>query len=142
MPGPDPTHWLHRLAPDEWLAAADNELAAARQALEHRSLRAGVTHARRAAGMALNGLLCLEARPSWGRSYMEHVQALATDEEAPSAIRQAALCLKATPSQPPALVTLVRPAQLPPGGAEVMEATLAILEWVRARLPAPAPPVN
>ena len=142
MPGPDPTHWLHRLAPDEWLAAAENELAAARQALERRSVRAGVTHARRAAGMALNGRLCLEERPSWGRSYMEHIVALSTDEAAPAAIRQAALHLKATPAQPPPLVTLVRPAQLPPGGAEVMEATLAILEWVRARLPRAASPVN
>ena len=87
MPGPDPSHWLDRLTPREWLAAAEAELAHASEALARRAARPGVTHARRAAGMAWNAVLAtapdgagraaLVAR--FGRSYMEHVAALAAE---------------------------------------------------------------
>ena len=77
MPGPDPAHWLHRLTAAEWLAAAENELALAEAALARRAFRPGVTHARRAAGMAWNAVLvAMPDDDRYGRSYMDHVHAL------------------------------------------------------------------
>lgn len=109
MPGPDPAHWLHRLTSAEWLAAAETELAHAEAALQRRATRPGVTHARRAAGMAWNAVLVGKPDERAGRSYMEHVVALADDPSAPAEIRQAAQRLRDTPAMPPALITLGRP---------------------------------
>ncbi len=113
MPGSDPSHWLHRLAPAEWLDAAETELAHAAEALARRAFRPGVTHARRAAGMAWNAVLAAAPDDAslarYGRSYMEHVAALATAAEAPDAVRDAATLLRDTPPAPPALVTLGKP---------------------------------
>jgi len=114
VPGTDPAHWLRRLTPEEWLAAAETELALAAAALERRAVRPGVTHARRAAGMAWNAVLAaapddeaLVAR--FGRSYMEHIEALGTATDAPDEIRAAAALLLHTPPAPPALITLGKP---------------------------------
>jgi hypothetical protein len=114
VPGPDPSHWLHRLTPAEWLAAAETELGLTAEALGRRAVRPGVTHARRAAGMAWNAVLAsapdgeaLVAR--FGRSYMEHVAALAAAEDVPDEIRAAAALLRDTPPAPPTLVTLGKP---------------------------------
>ncbi|HVV49789.1 MAG TPA: hypothetical protein VHO06_09030, partial [Polyangia bacterium] len=90
MPGPDPAHWLHRLTPEEWLAAAATELGHAEAALTRRAFRPGVTHARRAAGMAWNAVLIRHPDDRAGRSYMEHVVALAGDAGVPDEIRAAA----------------------------------------------------
>jgi len=109
MPGPDPAHWLHRLTAEEWLAAAVTELAHAEAALARRAARPGVTHARRAAGMAWNAVLTVRPDERSGRSYMEHVVALAGDATAPDEIRAAAQRLRDTPAAPPALVTLGKP---------------------------------
>ena len=80
-------HWLWRLDADAWLRAAQVELAAAAANLESR--RTAVTHARRAAGMALNAVLVASheagvvtgsepgAELRWGRSYVDHLRALA-----------------------------------------------------------------
>ena len=109
MPGSDPTHWLHRLTPDEWLAAADTELRHCAEALARRAVRPGVTHARRAAGMALNAMLALAEDERFGRSYMDHVVALAAsdddDDGTPPDVRAAA------PPLPPPLITLGKPDQ-------------------------------
>ena len=109
MAGPDPTHWLHRLTTDEWLAAADAELAHCDQALRRRAVRPGVTHARRAAGMAWNAVLVLAADERFGRSYMEHVVALSSDAHAPDDVRAAARTLRDTPAAPPELIALGKP---------------------------------
>ena len=111
MPGPDPAHWLHRLTADEWLAAAATELAHAEAALARRAVRPGVTHARRAAGMAWNAVLVATPTNDRGRSYMEHVVALGRrrhglpDEQSARRRRR----LRDTPAAPPALVTLGKP---------------------------------
>jgi hypothetical protein len=105
----DPDHWLYRLTSDEWLAAAQTELAHAAETLGRRAFRPGVTHARRAAGMAWNAVLVASFDPRYGRSYMEHVTALATDERAPDHARQAAAFLRDTPPVPPELITLGKP---------------------------------
>jgi hypothetical protein len=125
----DPTHWLFRLEPGEWLAAAQTELEAAQAALARHSFRPGVTHLRRAAGMACNALLWQRERASWGRSYMEHVIALCDDAEAPTAIRAAAQRLRQTPAAPPALISIARPGQLPAAATDVVEAAQAIVAW-------------
>ncbi|MDB4979703.1 MAG: hypothetical protein JWM82_455, partial [Myxococcales bacterium] len=77
----------------------------------------GVTHARRAAGMAWNAVLAaapddaatdaLIAR--FGRSYMEHVAALAAADDVPAEVSEAARRLRDTPPAPPALITLGKP---------------------------------
>jgi hypothetical protein len=109
MSGPDPAHWLHRLTAEEWLAAAATEIDHAEAALARRAARPGVTHARRAAGMAWNAVLTVHPDERSGRSYMEHLVALAGDATAPAEIRAAAQRLRDTPAAPPALVTLGKP---------------------------------
>ena len=109
MPGPDPAHWLNRLTAAEWLAAAETELAHAEAALRRRAVRPGLTHARRAAGMAWNAVLVGQPDERSGRSYMEHVVALADDPQISAEVRQAAQRLRDTPAMPPVLVTLGRP---------------------------------
>lgn len=44
---------------------------------------------KRAAGMALNAALLVEPNEAWGRSYVEHVEALADDPSVPEAVRAA-----------------------------------------------------
>jgi len=102
----DPGYWLNRLSAPAWLSAADNELDHLRAALGRRAYRPAVTHARRAAGMALNAVLRLTPHERWGRSYMEHVVALASDENVPPDVRSAAATLRSLPAGPPALVPL------------------------------------
>jgi hypothetical protein len=122
VPDKDPTHWLYRLSVEEWLAAADNELGLCEAALERRAFRPGVTHARRAVGMAWNAVLVLVPDERYGRSYMEHVAALATDEGAPDEIRAAARDLRDTPPAPPTLITLGKPNLQPLQSARVLVA--------------------
>jgi hypothetical protein len=130
MPGDDPTDWLRRLTPAEWLASAANEIEHAVAALTRRAARPGVTHARRAAGMAWNAVLFLAPEPRLGRSYMEHVLALATDDGAPDEVRAAAQLLRDTPPMPPALITLGKPDLRP------ADAARTILAYARARVAA------
>jgi hypothetical protein len=144
VPGPDPSHWLRRLTPAEWLAAAETELAHCAETLARRAVRPGVTHARRAAGMAWNAVLAaapddaaadaLVAR--FGRSYMEHVAALASAADAPDAVRAAAQLLRDTPPAPPALVTLT-----PPGHPDLraLEAARTIVAYAAATCGAAEP---
>lgn len=89
----DPAHWLHRLTPDEWLTSAMGELRRAEAAYARNDARAGLVGAKRAAGMALNGALRVQPNEAWGRSYVEHVEALARDEDAPRAVRDACVLL-------------------------------------------------
>jgi hypothetical protein len=116
VPGPDPSHWLDRLTPEEWLAAAATELEHAADVLSRRAVRPGVTHARRAAGMAWNAVLAAtpadardQAVARFGRSYMDHVAALATATDVPDDVRAAAQLLRDTPPVPPALIQLGKP---------------------------------
>jgi HEPN domain-containing protein len=91
MAGKDPGHWLYRLTSEEWLRAAEKELGAAEQALAGKHQRAGVASARRAAGMAWNAVLVHTSdETGYGRSYMDHLQAIARAEDVPEVVRQAA----------------------------------------------------
>ena len=132
MAGRDPGHWLHRLDAAEWLAAAATELAHAEEKLSHRSVRAGVTHARRAAGMAWNAVLVTTPDERYGRSYMDHVVALAQtpddDASIPATVRAAARLLRETPAAPPQLITLGK------ADLSALEAARTILEFARTKV--------
>jgi HEPN domain-containing protein len=105
----DPNHWLLRYSPDEWIRAALGELARAKKAWAQGNGRAGAVGVKRAAGMALNAALIVQPAPHWGRTYVEHLAALAGDEKAAQAVRSA--CQRVLEAQPPAgdLVSLRTP---------------------------------
>lgn len=101
-------HWLRRLGADAWLRAAEAELDAGHHNLAAR--RTAVTHARRAAGMALNAVLVAlttDEHPGnddelrWGRSYIDHLRALADPrvpiDPLPAQARPLAAALLAVP---------------------------------------------
>lgn len=111
-------HWLWRLDAAAWIAAARHELALGSAPDARR--RKAITHARRGAGMALNGVLVHfggsdparreQAEHMWGRSYLDHLRALAGGdaESLPSlhAHQAAASEILAIPVAPPPLVQL------------------------------------
>jgi HEPN domain-containing protein len=121
--------WLYRLKPEEWLRAAENELRRAGEALAHRQQRAGVAGCRRAAGMAWNAVLAQSETPDpdYGRSYMEHLQALARDVAIPEAVRAAAQTLVDAPLTQE-LLTLGKPDPAP------AQAARAIVAHARERI--------
>jgi hypothetical protein len=73
------------------------ELRRAEEAYARKNGRAGLAGARRAAGMALNGALVVEPNDAWGRSYVDHLHAVAKDESAPARVREACKILLETP---------------------------------------------
>lgn len=79
--------------PREWLRLAMGELRGAEQAYGHHNGRGGLLGCKRAAGMALRGMLLATPDPSYGRSYVDHVAALARDITVPEAVRAAAKLL-------------------------------------------------
>ncbi len=88
---PEPADaWLTRFTAEEWIGSALSELELARSALEGRRGPEASVALRRAAGMALNGALRVVPREAWGRSYVEHLEALQTEPTAPEVVRCAA----------------------------------------------------
>ncbi len=85
----DPTDWLRRFSPNEWIRAALGELRRADAAYVRGDARGGSVGLKRAAGMALNGVLIVEPNAAWGRTYVEHLEALAAEDGAPEAVRAA-----------------------------------------------------
>jgi len=129
MPGRDPTHWLHRFDAEEWLRAAANELTRAEEALLHKQQRPGVAGARRAAGMAWNAVLVAAEDEAYGRSYMDHLRALAKDERVAEPVRAAAEQLVDAP-----LATNVIP--LGRGDTRFADAARVIFDEARRRVSA------
>lgn len=83
-------HWLWRLDARQWQAAAERERDLACDAKVAR--RRCLTHVRRSAGMALNAVLidCFgedEAEQVWGRSYVEHLRAVAGSAPLPESVK-------------------------------------------------------
>jgi hypothetical protein len=134
VPDRDPGHWLHRLDAAEWLAAAATELAHCEEKLLSRSHRPGVTHARRAAGMAWNAVLVSTPDERYGRSYMEHIVMLASssfdDQPIPRDVRAAARLLLDSPAQPMGLIKIGKP------DLSVLDAAKTVVEFARARVTA------
>jgi HEPN domain-containing protein len=91
--------WLRKFSPDEWISAAMGELRRAEQAYARSDARAGLAGCKRAAGMALNGALIVEPNAAWGRTYVEHVAALAKEDKVPEAVRAA--CKVLVETRPP-----------------------------------------
>jgi HEPN domain-containing protein len=107
-PGPD---WLTRLSPEAWIRQGLSELSRAEQLLKGHDRDAGVLSLRRAAGMALNGALCVAWR-DWGRTYVDHVRAVADDAGVPQPVRQAARLLHEVPlDRQPNVVRLTPPSE-------------------------------
>jgi HEPN domain-containing protein len=86
----DDESWLTRYSAQGWIERALQELSLARQAFANRQVSSAAAALKRAAGMALNGALRVVPRKEWGRSYVEHLQALTRDPSAPSAVVAAA----------------------------------------------------
>ncbi len=103
--------WLRQRSPDSWIQQGLGELGRARALLQAHDRSAGVVGLRRAAGMALNGALAISWRP-WGRTYVEHLQALAEDPSVPEAVREAARVLNQIQlEQVPGVVRLTPPSE-------------------------------
>jgi HEPN domain-containing protein len=128
MPGPDPTHWLHRLTSEEWLSAAATELAHAETASDQRARRAALAHARRAAGMAWNAVLIDHPDEGAGRSYMDHLHALAANASTDE-VRAAAGTLCERTATPPVLVHLRPPGAQP--DRELLQAARVIIDYAQ-----------
>jgi hypothetical protein len=122
---------LYRLSSADWLAAAETELRHANEALSRRAIRPAITHARRAAGMAWNAVLVTAFDDRYGRSYMDHVNALANDPAVPDTVRDAAVRLRDTPPIPPQLIQLGKPDAAP------LHAARAIVDHARSRAGSP-----
>lgn len=103
--------WLARLAPQEWIRQGLGELGRAEARLRAHDRTAGVLGLRRAAGMALNGALSVQLRP-WGRTYVEHLRAIASDDSVPLPVRDAAKLLNDVDvDQRPNIVRLTPPSE-------------------------------
>jgi len=102
----DETHWLRKLSPDEWIRAGLSDLRRAEEAYKANNPRAGLAGAKRGAGMALNGALIVEPDDTWGRSYVDHLLALARDTQVPERVREACRALNEPATAGPKLVTL------------------------------------
>ena len=103
--------WLTRLAPQDWIRQALGELGRAEARLAAHDRSAGVLGLRRAAGMALNGALAVRWR-AWGRTYIDHLVAIADDDQVPEAVRAAAKLLNDVPLEKrPNVVRLTPPSE-------------------------------
>jgi HEPN domain-containing protein len=92
----DPSDWLRKFSPAEWIQASLGELRRATEAYKANNAAGGLAGCKRAAGMALNAVLILEPHADWGRSYVDHVMALAKDAGVPEAVREACKVLLET----------------------------------------------
>jgi HEPN domain-containing protein len=126
VPGSDPSHWLFRLSADEWLSAARTELSLCATALAQRAYRTGITHARRGAGMAINAVLIERADADWGRSYMDHLAAVARAEDLPEVVRKAAAHLVATQPRQPELINIGKP------DTSTLDDARTVVAWVES----------
>ena len=115
--------WLRKLSPDEWIRAALGEMTRAESAYDARNLRAGVAGCKRAAGMALNAALSVEAREGWGRTYVEHLAGLAKDASAPEAVRVAALTVLGAPLPGGEVIAL----RTPSSSAKILDAARDVI---------------
>jgi hypothetical protein len=103
--------WLARHSPAGWIQQGLTELNRAQERLKTHDLNAGLLGLRRAAGMALNGALAIDWRP-WGRTYVEHLQAIVADGSVPDAVRRAARTLnEVTLDHAPNVVRLTPPSE-------------------------------
>jgi hypothetical protein len=133
----DPGHWLFKHTSGEWIEKALSELEQGREAFDARQVTAALACVKRAAGMALNGALIRRPDPSWGRTYIEHLRALAGDPRAPLEVREAASLLAEANPPAGAVVMLRTPsleAKLVDAARTVMAHAYAIVYGATGRL--------
>ncbi len=119
----EPGHWLKRFSPDEWIQVALGELRRAEARLSANDVAAGIAGCKRAAGMALNGALLVEPNESWGRSYVDHIAALAGDRTVPDKVRgSCAILVDAKP--PGSTLVMIRG---PREGEKLLDATRDVM---------------
>ena len=123
MSADESEEWLRKLSPDEWIRAALGEMKRAEAAYDARNVRACVAGCKRAAGMALNAALWVEARDGWGRTYVEHLAGLAKDASAPEAVRAAALAVLGAPLPGGDVVAL----RTPSSSAKILDAARDVI---------------
>jgi HEPN domain-containing protein len=115
--------WLARQSPEAWIQQGLSELGRAEARLSAHDRTAAVLGLRRAAGMALNGALSVRWR-AWGRTYVEHLRAIAEDSEVPEAVRDAARLLnEVSLDKQPNVVRLTPPSE----GARWLEAAKTVM---------------
>jgi hypothetical protein len=103
--------WLTRLSPEDWIRQGLTELGRAEARIVAHDRTAGVLGLRRAAGMALNGALAVHWR-AWGRTYIDHLRAIADDTEVPEPVRAAAKLLNdVSLEKQPSVVRLTPPSE-------------------------------
>lgn len=102
-PSQAPEH-LHSRTPREWLGRSLEELSQARLAFSRKNTRQGAVLCKRAAGLALNGALVYFPKEAWGRNFVEHLDALRSDEDAPAVVREAATRLHAIATNPKTVI--------------------------------------
>src|SRR4051812_9602855 len=103
--------WLTRLSAEEWIRQGLSELQRAEARIAAHDRSAAVLGLRRAAGMALNGALSVRWR-AWGRTYVDHVRAVADDVDLPQSVREAARLLNEVPvDKQPNVVRLTPPSE-------------------------------
>jgi hypothetical protein len=115
--------WLTRLSSEAWIRQGLSELGRAEARLRAHDRTAAVLGLRRAAGMALNGALRVVWR-DWGRTYVDHLQAIARDESVPAAVRDAAALLNSVALDKQAGVVRLTP---PSESARWLEAAKTIM---------------
>ncbi len=115
--------WLTRLSPEDWIRQGLTELGRAEARILAHDRTAGVLGLRRAAGMALNGALAVHWR-AWGRTYIDHLRAIADDGEVPEPVRAAAKLLNDVPLEKQASVVRLTP---PSESARWLEAAKTIM---------------
>lgn len=103
--------WLTRLPAEAWIRQGLTELQRAEARISAHDRSAAVLGLRRAAGMALNGALSVRWR-AWGRTYIDHVRAVADDADVPQSVRDAARLLNDVPvDKQPNVVRLTPPSE-------------------------------
>ena len=103
--------WLTRLSAEEWIRQGLIELQRAQARIAAHDRSAAVLGLRRASGMALNGALSVRWR-AWGRTYIDHLRAVAHDEDVPEIVRDAARLLNDVPvDKQPNVVRLTPPSE-------------------------------
>lgn len=102
----DKSDWLFKLSPQEWIQAGLVELRRAEEAVSRGELPAAYAGLKRAAGMALNAGLISHPEKAWGRTYVEHLEALQEDTAAPTVVREAAAALTRLKAGPGSLLNL------------------------------------
>jgi len=116
--------WLAKLPPEGWIREALSELSRAEALLRRQDRRAAIVGLKRAAGMALNGALAVRPR-AWGRTYVDHLRAVADAEEEPAEVRNAAGLLGRASAEPtPSGVVRLTP---PSESAAIVEAAKTVM---------------